>query len=139
MRGLPSVDPGQSTDKRRDPSQSDVWKVVTTGKQTLLMNALVVSLCALMGTFIQFRLSASQRSQFERSTFRLIDDWRTEISWLSPIRRQEHRRVLNELLRENPNEARVHRRVLLLATSWTFLLVGAIAAVVASVINLPSS
>lgn len=89
------------------------------------MTSLLGSALALVGTFIQFYVSIQQLDRLERDTFRVIDDWRHEVSWRHPIRRRRHRSVVARLLADSPDEAAAFHRVERLLLSWSILVIAA--------------
>ncbi|BDO41165.1 hypothetical protein CELD12_06550 [Cellulomonas sp. NTE-D12] len=103
------------------------------------MWTLVAAVFALIATIRQAMSTLrelSERDSEFRSAVAIRELHDSQPSLLHPMRRREHRRILDELKHESPSEARAYGRVYGAVWSWALLATSALMAAVGSAIGL---
>jgi len=94
----------------------------------------IAAVFALLGTGSQAYVSLRQLKEFDPEAHRAfvaVDDLKTEFAALRhPVRWSRRRREMQQLLKESPQEARLHHRVQWQIGSWTLLTVASAFAVI---------
>ncbi len=112
------------------------WTVVLGDFGTVLVSGM-----AFVGTVMQYQAavqSINRNEEAAAATFRTIDDLRGEVPLWRPFRRREHKRVVDDMLRNSPAEAAEHARLLRVIASWSLLTAAAAATTFAAVGRLVS-
>jgi len=100
---------------------------------------LLAALLALIATIRQALSNLRELSERDpelRSAVALRELHDSQPSLLHPMRRREHGRILDELKRESPSEARAYARVYGAVWNWALLATGALMAAVGSALGL---
>ena len=96
---------------------------------------LVVASAALIGTSLQaYEALLQLRDHHDLDLHSTIDDWQNEIPRRHPIARRRQKLALRELSEESPTEWKAYRRLELILTSWSALIVASLAALISALI-----
>ncbi|WP_263732192.1 hypothetical protein [Cellulomonas sp. SG140] len=99
----------------------------------------LAALFALVGTVAQGLSNLRELSRRDPETASAVALWDLQDakpSWLHPLRRREHMRIVEELKRESPAEARAYDRLYRTVLSWAVLATSAFLATIGSAIGL---
>ena len=103
---------------------------------------LVVALLALVGTVVQAYQSLRSLRVMDpeaHAAFNTVDDMRLEVPWWRPVRRRSHRSIVNELMKDSPEEARLYRRIRAQLVGWYLLVLASLGAVAVAGLELAGS